>query len=230
MEQVFITGANRGLGLEFVRQYLQAGTRVIATCRDPERADGLHGLVTSHAEPISIRALDVTDEAAVEQLGRELADETIDVVINNAGLSPRGERFDNVHASDMLAVFEVNSVAPLIVARALHPSLKHSRRPRIINVSSAMGSLERKDYGRHYSYGASKAALNMITRATAHDLREDGIVVVALHPGWVQTDLGGAQATLSPRESVNGMRRVIDRLGPPDSGMFLTWTGETHPW
>jgi len=93
-----------------------------------------------------------------------------------------------------------------------------------------MGSLAKKDYGRHYSYSASKAALNMLTRAAAADLRDEGIVVVSLHPGWVQTDLGGAQATLSPRESVGGMMRVIHELRPGDSGHFFTWNGDEHPW
>lgn len=230
MERVLITGANRGLGFEFARQYAQAGAAVIATCRRPGEASRLRILAREHPERVKIHPLDVIDDASIDALASVLADEPVNVLVNNAGVSPRGERFENIEAHAMLDVFHVNSVAPLVLARKLHPLLARADGARIVNISSAMGSLTRKDYGRHYSYAASKAALNMITRAAAHDLSADGIIVVALHPGWVQTDLGGTQATLSPTESVAGMRRVISRLRPEDSGTFLTWAGQAHPW
>lgn len=233
MERIFITGANRGLGLEFVRQYAAAGACVFAACRDPERAPALTDIANQSAVDVRILPLDVTDGRAIDKAAETVAGDgtgQLDVLINNAGLSPRGERFDNIEAGDMLGVLHVNTVAPLMLARALHPCLRRSTRPRIVNISSAMGSLERKDYGRHYSYATSKAGLNMVTRAAAHDLRDDGIVVVSMHPGWVQTDLGGVQATLSPRESVRGIKDVIEGLGAGDSGRFLTWSGEGHPW
>jgi NAD(P)-dependent dehydrogenase (short-subunit alcohol dehydrogenase family) len=230
MDRVLITGANRGLGLEFARQYAQSGMAVIATCRQPDEARKLHALGVEYPERVSIQALDVTDAESIDALVQRLENTRLDVLINNAGVSPRGERFDTVEASAMLDVFHVNSVAPLVLARKLRPLLAQTPHPRIVNISSAMGSLTRKDYGRHYSYAASKAALNMITRAAAHDLEPEGIIVVALHPGWVQTDLGGSQATLSPAESVAGMRRVVARLRAEDSGSFLTWAGQRHPW
>lgn len=231
--RVLITGASRGLGLEFARQYARAGARVFAGCRAPEAAETLQALAGEEDLEVEPLGLDVTDRDAIDAAVTHIRDDGpghLDLVINNAGLSPRGEEFSNLDADAMLRVLHVNAVAPLIVAQHCRALLATSARPCVVNVSSAMGSLAKKDYGRHYSYAASKAALNMLTRAAAHDLRDDGIVVVALHPGWVQTDLGGSEATLSPRESVEGMIRVIAGLGPEHSSRFLTWTGDEHPW
>lgn len=231
--RVLVTGASRGLGLEFARQYARAGARVFAGCRAPEAAAELQALVEEEALDVEPLALDVTDGAAIDAAVARIQDDGpghLDVLINNAGLSPRGEEFSNLDADAMLGVFHVNAVAPMIVAQRCRALLAAATQPRVVNVSSAMGSLAKKEYGRHYSYAASKAALNMLTRAAAHDLRDEGIVVVALHPGWVQTDLGGGQATLSPRESVEGMIRVIAGLTPGHTSRFLTWTGDEHPW
>lgn len=231
--RALVTGAGRGLGLEFVRQYAAAGARVFAGCRDPERAQELQALAAEHPEQIAVVQLDVRERASIDAVLEQVrADDPghLDLLINNAGVSRRGEEFDNIRAEDMLEVLRTNTVAPLIVAQRCRPALVRSAHPRIVNVSSSMGSLEKKDYGRHYSYAASKAALNMVTRAAACDLADDGIIVVSLHPGWVQTDLGGPEATLSPRESIEGMIGVIDDLGAEDSGRFLTWSGEEHPW
>jgi len=231
--RVLVTGANRGLGLEFVRQYAGAGARVFAGCRDPEGANSLQELVAQHPERVSVHALDVRERDSIDAVVEQIAADGpghLDLLINNAGVSPRGEEFDNIDAEDMLEALRVNTVSPLIVAQRCRQLLAAAPAPRIVNISSSMGSLAKKDYGRHYSYGASKAALNMITRAAACDLADDGIIVVSLHPGWVQTDLGGAEATLSPRESVEGMIGVIDGLKPADSGRFITWSGEDHPW
>lgn len=231
--RVLVTGASRGLGLELVRQYARAGARVFAGCRAPDAAAELRALVEEEALDVEPLALDVTDGAAIDAAVARIQDDGpghLDVLINNAGLSPRGEEFSNLDADQMLGVFHVNAVAPMIVAQRCRALLAAATQPRVVNVSSAMGSLAKKEYGRHYSYAASKAALNMLTRAAAHDLRDEGIVVVALHPGWVQTDLGGGQATLSPRESVEGMIRVIAALTPGHTSRFLTWTGDEHPW
>lgn len=233
MERILVTGASRGLGLEYVRRYAARGDRVFATCRDPAAGERLAAVARQYPQSVEIVALDVADRGSIDAaVARVAADGsgTLDVLINNAGLSPRGEELSNLDTAGMLSVLEVNTVAPLIVVQRCRALLRRAERPRIVNMSSSMGSLAKKDYGRHYSYAASKAALNMLTRAAAHDLAEDGIVVVALHPGWVQTDLGGAQATLSPKESVQGMIRVIDGLGPAQSSRFLTWQGEEHPW
>lgn len=232
-ERVLVTGANRGLGLEFVRQYLARGATVFAGCRRPDAATELESLAGEHEGTLIVCALDVREADAIEAVVERIAsdgDGRLDVLINNAGTSPRGEEFSNIRAQDMLGVLQVNTVSPLIVAQRCQRLLAAGPRPRLVNISSAMGSLAEKDYGRHYSYGASKAALNMVTRAAACDLADDGIVVVSLHPGWVRTDLGGPKADLSAQESVAGMIAVIDGLGRDDSGQFLTWRGETHPW
>ena len=232
-ERVLVTGAARGLGFEYVRQYASRGARVFAGCREPGAASRLAELAGEHPEQVEVLQVDVTDaesiDAAVATIGAD-GDGCLDVLVNNAGVSPRGEEFSNLDAESMQAVYAVNTIGPMIVAQRCHPLLQASARPRVVNMSSSMGSLAKKDYGRHYSYASSKAALNMLTRAAAHDLAGDGIIVVALHPGWVQTDLGGLQATLSPRESVEGLVRVIDGLTPEQSSRFLTWQGEEHPW
>jgi NAD(P)-dependent dehydrogenase (short-subunit alcohol dehydrogenase family) len=233
MERIFVTGASRGLGREFVRQYLSHGCHVFAGCRAPEQAHELAALADDSRGTLDILRLDVADEEAIEAALSAVESQPpghLDVLVNNAGLSPRGERFGNVEAQRMLSVFAVNTVAAFMVAQRAVGSLAAGQRPRLVNVSSSMGSLTQKDYGRHYSYGASKAALNMITRASAHDLAERGITVTALHPGWVRTDLGGEHAALDPATSVSGMIGVIERLTLADSGCFYTWAGEYHPW
>lgn len=231
--RILITGANRGLGLEFVRQYAAAGARVFAGCRSPDTAEDLQALAGEHPGQVLPCPLDVRERDSIDAVAAHITgngDGTLDLLINNAGVSPRGEEFSNIRAEDMLEVLRVNTAAPLIVAQRCHALLATSKHPCIVNISSAMGSLAKKDYGRHYSYASSKAALNMVTRAEAADLHADGIIVVALHPGWVRTDLGGPRAALGPHESVEGMIRVIAGLTPEDSGRFLTWSGEEHPW
>ncbi len=232
MERVLVTGANRGLGLEFVRQYAEAGARVFAACRDPAGAGALREICSGH-HGADILELDVTDaeaiDAAVEDIGAD-GDGHLDILINNAGLSPRGEFFENLTPDTMLEVYAVNTVAPAIVAQRCRPLLARAEHPRIANISSTMGSLAQKDYGRFYSYASSKAALNMITRAAACDLAAEGIIVTALHPGWVQTDLGGPKAELTPAESVTGLIEVIAGLSPAQSGRFLAWDGSEPPW
>lgn len=232
-ERVLVTGANRGLGLEFVRRFAARGDRVLATCRRPDAADALQELGRAHPGRIEILPLDVTDSKAIAATAERVradGDGSLDILVNNAGVSPRGEELSNLDPGRMLTVLSVNTVAPMIVARHLRSLLLAARHPRIANISSAMGSLTRKDDGRHYSYAASKAALNMLGLAAAHDLRNEGIIVVALHPGWVRTDLGGPNATLSPAASVAGMVDVIAGLTLQDSGRFIAFDGTDHPW
>ncbi len=232
-ERVLVTGANRGLGWHFVQHYMHRGARVFAGCRRPDEAEALQRLAREYPQAIATLTLDVTDAAAIDDVVSRVAHDgtgSLDVLINNAGVSPRGEGFANLSGPAMQEVLGVNTIAPMMVAQRCYPLLCRAPAPRIVNISSSMGALEKKDYGRHYSYAASKAALNMLTRATAHDLRGDGITVAALHPGWVRTDLGGARAALDPDESVSGMIGVIDRLTLEDTSLFFTWAGERHPW
>jgi NAD(P)-dependent dehydrogenase (short-subunit alcohol dehydrogenase family) len=232
MLRVLVTGANRGLGLEFTRQYLAEGARVFAGCRDPERAVALGELSAARPGRLAVLALDVTDEGTIDAAVAAVraAVDGLDVLINNAGVFPRGERPGNLDAGTMLRTLHVNAVGPMMVAQRCLGLLKARDAPKIVNVSSQLGSLASKGSGGSYSYCSSKAALNMLTRALAFDLRDAGVVVVTVHPGWVQTDMGGGGARLTPTESVRGLRDLIARLTAADTGKFYTWQGREHPW
>ncbi|MCO6452153.1 MAG: SDR family oxidoreductase [Caldilineales bacterium] len=225
-QHILITGANRGIGLEMTRQFVERGDFVFAACRKPAHAQELRALTLTHPERIDIIPLEVTDRSGIAQAAARvrLKSGNLDVLINNAGIFERGETPDNLTAEGMLHVFHVNCVAPVMLTQALLPMLKQGHRPRILNISSQLGSLARKRSGGDYSYCSSKAALNMLTRTLAADLRRDGIVIVTVHPGWVQTDMGGRGAAITPQESAQGLLTLAD------SGEFFTWQGDKHPW
>jgi NAD(P)-dependent dehydrogenase (short-subunit alcohol dehydrogenase family) len=227
-----ITGANRGIGLELARQYLERGDVVLATARNLETAEDLQALAAQNPGRCHLLPLDVTDEAAiaaVAALAATLVD-GLDVLINNAGVFPRNERPETLDAQTMLETLHVNAVAPLIVARELLDLLRRGRRPRVLNITSQLGSLTRRASGRCYSYCSSKAALNMLTRSLAFDLQPDGIIAVVVHPGWVQTDMGGAHAPVLVGESARGIIALADGLLPEQTSKFLTWDGREHAW
>ena len=228
MPTVLITGANRGLGLEFARQYVGDGWRVIAAARAPEQAADLRAL--GHA--VAVHRLDVADLSAVGAFADALGRESVDVLIANAGISgPRGMRPEAIGAEETAAwerVFRVNAMAPLALAGAFVGPVGRSKERKVIAISSRLGSIAANNDGGLYGYRSSKAALNALWRSFAIDHPE--IVATLLHPGWVRTDMGGAGATLSPEESVAGMRRVIARLGKADSGRFYDYRGESIPW
>jgi len=234
MSRVMVTGGNRGLGLEFVRQCLTRGDLVFAGCRNPGNAVDLQALSVTHPGQLAILTLDVTDEVTIDASVEAMRSQVdgLDLLINNAGAYPRGETPITLNATTMLQAFHLNSVAPMIVAQRCLDLLRSGNHPKIVNISSKMGSLWWKEIegGGDYSYCSSKAALNMLTRILALDLRPDGIIVVALNPGWVQTDMGGSSADLTPTESVRGMLGVIERLTKADTSKFFTWEGQEHPW
>jgi len=234
MQRVLITGANRGLGLEFVRQCLARGACVFAGRRNPEKASDLQTLSAAYPEQLTILTLDVTNEAAIDASVETIRSQVdgLDLLINNAGAYPRGETPTTLNAETMLQAFRLNSVAPMIVAQRCLDLLRAGNQPRIVNISSKMGSLwwKEKEGGEDYSYCSSKAALNMLTRTLAFDLRSDGIIVVAINPGWVQTDMGGSTADLTPAESVGGMLKVIEGLTEAHTSKFYTVEGREHPW
>ena len=225
MPTVLITGAGRGLGLEFAKQYAADGWRVIATVRDPKKAGALQGLGTA----VEVRRLDVRDFKATAELGRELAREAIDVAIANAGVSP-GHRVSiaEVEEDAWLETFAVNSVAPMALAGALLPALKRGEQKKLVAITSRMGSIAENTVGGSYPYRASKAALNAAWHSLANDHRE--VIAVVLHPGWVRTDMGGSGAPVGPKESIAGMRHVIAKLGQSDSGRFFDFEGKELPW
>ncbi|SMF48073.1 NAD(P)-dependent dehydrogenase, short-chain alcohol dehydrogenase family [Tistlia consotensis] len=226
MPSVLVTGANRGLGLAFVESFAADGWRVHACCRHPEKCRPLQDL----GEGVALHRLDVTEGLQVEALARNLADEPLDLLINNAGLGGEDEDLESLDFELWQRLLAVNVLAPARLAAAFWPAVVASSRRVIVNVSSKMGSIADNGSGGAYAYRSSKAALNMVTRNLAIELKDKGAVVVAVHPGWVRTEMGGPEAEITPEESVGGLRRLIDGLTPADSGRFFDWQGRELPW
>lgn len=230
MTTVLITGANRGIGLEHVRQYADKGARVHACCRDPENANELKALADASGGNVLVHKFDQSKPEDAARLAGEI-DEPIDILWNNAGTA--GDRSNQVFgtaADTMNAVFDVNVTGPLRLSEALIGHVEKSDRKVIAMQSSQMGSIKDNGSGGVYAYRASKAALNMVTRSMARDLQEKGVTVVAFHPGWVQTDMGGPNAKISTEESVQGEQEVVDNLTIDRSGEFIRYSGEKLPW
>lgn len=230
MLQALVTGANRGLGLEMTRQLLARGDRVVAACRHPGKALALTRLAGEHPGKLHVLPLDLADPRSIAELSREIGtlDLDIDLVVNNAGVLVEGERFGTIEAKSLRDSFAVNAEGAFLLTQALNAHLADGA--RVVNLSSTLGSIARTDSLYSPSYAMSKAALNMATRLLAIALRERGIVVVALSPGWVRTNMGGAGAPTNPEQAIASMLRVIDHLVPSDSGRFLSQNGETIPW
>lgn len=234
--RILITGANRGLGLEFVRQYLKRGERVVAGCRAPGAADALQKLRSRYPDNLLILRLDVTKSDVRKRAHSRIEKKFggLDLLINNAGIRSGGEEdsytLGELNGEDMLKVFKVNAVSPLMMVEQFADLLAQGESAKIVNITSFLGSIESKTWVFRYSYCASKAALNMFSKMLSLELEEEGIIVVALHPGYVRTSLGGRNAPLSPRQSIEGMIKVIDSLKMKDSGRFLGWDGGEVPW
>lgn len=231
MESILVTGANRGLGLEWCRQYAEAGWRVYATCRYPETAVELHALAQRHPH-LSLHRLDVTSSEHCAALRAELAATPIDVLVNNAGVylekyAPDGAiRYD-----DWLLTLEVNTLGAVRVTEALAHNVARSQRRLVVAVSSHMGSIADISAPGSYYYRSSKAALNAAMKGLALAYRPMGIGVLILHPGWVKTRMGGwDEAPLTPEQSVAGMRRLVDSYTPQMNGQFLRYDGTPLPW
>ena len=225
-----ITGANRGIGLEFVRQLLARGDRVVATCRHPGKATALNTLAGEYPGRLRVLPLDVANDKSRAELVRELplVCERIDLLVNNAGVLHSGERFGELSPAHLEDSFRINAGGPLLLTQALTPTLADGA--TVANLSSMLGSIAGTAQFGTPSYNISKAAQNMATVLLAHALRDRDIKVVALHPGWVQTDMGGAGAQVAPADAVTGMLKVIDGLRPQDSGRFIDWCGEAMVW
>jgi NAD(P)-dependent dehydrogenase (short-subunit alcohol dehydrogenase family) len=222
-----VTGANRGIGFEFAKQYAADGWSVIATCRRPQEADALAGLQGD----IDVHGLDVTDFARVEALSKRLSGVAIDVLINNAGAyGPREVAHDTIDYRAWCEVLRVNTMAPVKLASLFTDHVAASDRKTIVSITSLMGSITDNTSGGSYIYRSSKAALNAAMRSLACDLKGRGITVAVLHPGWVRTDMGGARATMDPFESVAALRQVIADLELKDTGRFINFDGHEIPW
>ena len=222
---ILITGANRGIGLEFVRQYAEIGCKIIACCRNSLSIDAVQALDVA----VEIESLDVADSTSIESLGDRLSGRAIDLVINNAAVRGHIGGLADIDPDDFLATMKVNVLAPLLLTRALLPALSSGRGRTVAMISSRAGSItEGHDDDGDYAYRCSKSALNMATAKLAYEFRT--LNFFALHPGWVKTDMGGPDAEISASESVAGVRRVLSTLKSGDSGAFLAYDGSTIAW
>ena len=232
MYTTLITGANRGIGLELTRQYAADGWRVLACCRDPNKADALSKLVQQHPGRVHVHALDVSDLAQIDRLAKTLANESIDLLMNNAGVYPDDDAkgFGHTDCANWMHAFQVNTMAPLKMAEAFVRQVAKSEKRIIATISSKMGSIDDNTSGGAYLYRTSKAAVNMVTRSLALDLKPQGITAVVLNPGWVLTDMGGPNAMIPVEQSVTGLRKVIGQLTQADSGGFFNFDGKVIAW
>ena len=226
MPTVLITGANRGIGLEFTRQYAADGWSVIACCRKPSDAKELKAI----AGDVAIEKLDVASDSSITALAKTLKNRPIDVLINNAGIYGGKQDFGNTDAKDWLEVMQVNVIAPLHMLEALAGNLAAGKEKKVLSITSKMGSIGDGPSGGGYIYRSSKTALNMVMASAAKDLKRHDITVIVAHPGWVATDMGGKGAPVTPKASVTGLRKILAGLKKSDTGKFFNYTGEELPW
>lgn len=230
MPTVLITGANRGIGLEFVRQYVADGWHVVACCRQPARAEALAKLAGDSSRRIEVAALDVDDDGSVAALRGQLAGRPIDVAINNAGvIGNRAAALGSMDYPAFAQALATNVIGPVRVSEGLLANLEAGEQKKLITITSRMGSLQLAQ-SNALIYRASKAAVNMAMRCIALDLAAKGCIIALLHPGWVKTDMGGEAADLAPSASVEGLRKVIGGLTPADNGRFINYDGTPIPW
>jgi NAD(P)-dependent dehydrogenase (short-subunit alcohol dehydrogenase family) len=226
MPTLLVTGANRGLGLEFARAYARDGWRVVATCRDPADAADLKAL----SGAVEVHKLDVTDHAAVDGLARTLAGQPVDVLMNNAGvIGPRRQSFGDIDFAGWAEALAVNTLAPVKMCQSFADHVARSERKTMAAITSQMGSIEDGGSG-YYAYRSSKAALNMAMRGIAKDLGGKGIKVAVFHPGWARTRMGGSGAAVDPADSIAGIRKILERLTGADSGSFFHYQGHKLAW
>jgi len=226
MPTVLITGAGRGLGFEFAKQYAADGWKVIATVREPAAGAKLSAL----GKTVEVHLADVTDRAANARLAKDLKGAAIDVLICNAGIyGPKGQPFGQTDYAAWEQVMRVNAMAPMAVVEALVDNVAASAQKRIVMMSSGLGSIARNDGGDPI-YRSSKAALNQVMRTLSAELKDRGITVVSVSPGWVKTDMGGSAAPLTADVSIKGLRKVIAGLSVKDTGRYLHYDGTENPW
>jgi NAD(P)-dependent dehydrogenase (short-subunit alcohol dehydrogenase family) len=240
MSTLFITGASRGLGLEFVRQYAADGWDVIAACRNPAKADALQNLAGQNKK-VRIETMDVNDPASVLGIADKLKGTGFDVLINNAGIfsgqaqarsANQGDPtqdFGTIDGEAWGRVLYTNTIAPILTLQAFTEHLAKGTQAKAVNITSRMGSIAEMGNG-YIAYRSSKAALNAAMCVIAPALADRNITIVNLHPGWVKTDMGGPNATLTPEASITGMRSVIAKLTKTQHGQFLSYDGKVIPW
>ena len=225
MTTIMITGAGRGIGFELARQSVEKGWDVIGSVRTVEAQRKL----ASEIPQMAVVQFDVTDHAAVEKVANAFH-RPIDILINNAGIiGKQPQSTMEMDFDGFRETLEVNVLAPLKMIQVFHPLLSESNNPRVVNISSKMGRMEFSASDR-IAYRASKTALNKVTQGLATDLRDTGITVVAMHPGWVQSDMGGAAADISPAASAEGILEVVGSLTLDQTGTFIDWDGTPRSW
>jgi len=226
MPTILITGANRGLGLEFARQYKEDGWNVLACCRNPEEGKELSKITSN------IYKLDVSNFEQIDKLASLLKGESIDVLINNAGISGNGSKnkFGSMNYDDWEKTMRINCMAPFKLSEALIENVEKSEEKTIVSITSKMGSIGDNELGRAYIYRSSKSALNMTMKSLSIDLKEKGIKIAVLHPGWVKTDMGGPNALIDVETSISGMKKVINNLTEDQSGKFFDYSGKEVDW
>lgn len=230
MATVLVTGSNRGIGLEFVKQLLTRGDRVLATCRDIEAATELQALSTKPGS-LELLELDVCSAESMQNLPRRLNGEAIDILVNNAGVyGPKSTGFGEVDGELWSQVLHVNSIAPLLLTQLLIDNLRQGSSKKLLYVTSKMGSIDDNKGGGSYIYRSSKTALNSVVKSLSIDLASEGFKAAVLHPGWVLTDMGGLDAQIDTKTSVSGMLQVIDALTAEQSGSFFNYDGSIIPW
>jgi NAD(P)-dependent dehydrogenase (short-subunit alcohol dehydrogenase family) len=220
---VLITGANRGIGLEFARQYASDGWQVIACCREPKTAHELNGFELPN---LQVMALDVANAEQIKHLAQQLNGAPIDVLINNAGVYPS----KSINQVDWQSAFNINVIAPFMLTDALQPNLQNGQLKTVATLSSKMGSIDDNTSGGSYMYRSTKCAVNMVMKSLSIDLAKAGIAVVTLHPGWVQTDMGGSNAMINTQTSVAGLRKVIANTTLTNTGKFIAFDGKEIAW
>ena len=224
---VLITGANRGLGLEFAKQYAKDGYEVIACSRKINKKDDLHKL-QANFKNISIYKLDVANFSSIDQFAKSLK-KPIDILINNAGIYPDSS-IDHVDYKAWLDAFKVNTLSAFKMTQAFLPHLKKGQLKKVASLTSKMGSIDDNSGGSEYLYRSSKAALNMVMKSLSIDLKPKGLLLITLHPGWVRTDMGGPNGLIDVEESVAGMKHQINKLSIKTSGQFIAYDGKKIPW
>lgn len=231
MTTILITGANRGLGLEFCKQYAQENWNVIACCREPEKATDLTKLANEFSN-ISVLRLNVSDLNQIDQLAKQLDGIAIDVLLNNAGIygDESGHGFGNLDYEQWQKNMTVNVFAPVKLTEALLPNLQRGEQKKVVAMSSLMGSIEDNGSGGSILYRSSKSALNSAMKSIAIDNKQKEIAILILHPGWVKTDMGGSNAPMEIQESVSKMRETIANFTLEQSGEFLRYDGKQLPW
>jgi NAD(P)-dependent dehydrogenase (short-subunit alcohol dehydrogenase family) len=230
MPTVLVTGVNRGLGLEFIKQYSQKGWEVIGTCRDLGSAVEASA-IADIAPNLQLYPLEASDPGSIAKLAATLEGRAIDLLLLNAGvMGQQSSNMGQLEQEDFLHSMSVNTVTPALMIQAFREHVAASEKKLIVGLSSILGSIAGNTDGGLYSYRASKAGLNAVLKSAAHDLQADGITVIPMHPGWVQTDMGGAGATITTAVSISGMIKVIDGLTPEDTGRFLVYDGGDLPW